>query len=159
MVNLAEEEKATVYENQGNLFFILAPLKTKTFKNERPAIELAQRIKKELDQHNKMAKQKVDFGISVNNGSIIAKQEGDKVKFMSLGTLITISKKIAHISQGEILLGEKIKEKVMTEIKTEKEMKGKTPVYEIKEMKNKTANKKFISDFIHRLEGNKKKKD
>jgi hypothetical protein len=158
IVNHAEAEKAAIYENGNNLFIILAPALTKTFANERTAIELAQKIKSDLENHNKLYKQKIHFGIAINTGSIITKLEEGTLKFMSMGTLITTAKKIASISKGEILLSEKLREKVMTEVKTEKHVKEKTPVYTIKEIKSKTANKRFISEFIHRLEHKKDKK-
>ncbi|GAI79882.1 unnamed protein product, partial [marine sediment metagenome] len=89
IVNIAEENKAVTYENQDNLFFILAPIKTRTFKNEKTAVEIAQKIKEILTEHNNLFKQKIEFGISLNYGTIIAKQEKNSLKFMSMGTLIT----------------------------------------------------------------------
>ncbi len=155
IVDIAEENKAVTYENQDNLFFILAPVKTKTFKNEKTAVELAQKIKDVLIEHNKLSKQKINFGISLNYGTIIAKQEKDSLKFMSMGTLITTAKKISSFSNEEILLSEKIKERLMSDIKTEKHEKGKISVYTIKEIKNKEEHKKFIRSFLNRIEGKK----
>ncbi len=153
LVKIAEEEKAVLYENQNNLFFLIAPIKTKTFHNEKTALDIAQKIKEELEEHNKLAKQKIDFGISLNYGTIIAKQEPTVLKFMSMGTLITTAKKIAIGSQGEILLSEKINDKMKTDIKTEKKEINKTPVYILKEIKNKQGNEKFIKNFLKRIEG------
>ena len=73
IINFTEGRKALTYENQNNLHFILAPIKTRTFKNEVTALHIAQAIKKILTEHNRIFKQKVDFGISMNNGVIIAK--------------------------------------------------------------------------------------
>ena len=115
IVNFADENKAVTYGNQENLFFILAPIKTKTIKNEKTAINIAQKIKEILKNHNKMFKQKIEYGVSLNYGTIVAKQEKDSMKFMSMGTLITTAKKIASISDGEIYLGEKIKNKLGSE--------------------------------------------
>jgi len=155
IVDLAEEEKAATYENQDNIFFILAPVKTRTFKNERSAVNIAKKIEDVLQNHNKLFRQKIEFGISLNYGTIIAKQEKGVLKFMSMGTLITSAKKIASLSEEEILLGKKIEERLKSDIKTEKEEKGNVTVYTIKEIKNKEANKKFINSFIKRIEGKK----
>jgi len=155
IVNVAEDYKAAVYENQNNIFFILAPIKTRTFKNEKPAIELAQKIIETLNHHNKLFKHKIDFGISLNNGSIVAKKEGDAIKFMSMGTLITTAKKIATFSDQKIHLSEKIKEKLMSGIKTEKHKKDNVTFYTITEIKNKDEHKKFIRSFLDRMEGKK----
>ncbi|MAG79229.1 hypothetical protein CMI40_02535 [Candidatus Pacearchaeota archaeon] len=156
IVNMAEENKAFIYENHDNLFFIVAPIITKTFKNEKVAIEIAQKVIGILKNHNKLFKQKIEFGISLNNGEIIAKKQGEILNFMSMGTLITNAKKIASLSNGEILLSKKMKDKTISSVKTEKKEMDGTEVYTIKEMKNKEDNKKFISEFLHRLKSEKK---
>jgi len=75
---------------------------------------------------------------------------------MSMGTLVTTAKKISSESKGEILLSEKMKERSHTEVKVEKAHEGKTPSYKIKQVKTKNPeDKKFISNFIKRLEGHK----
>lgn len=155
IVNEAESCKALIYENQENLFFIFAPVKTKTFSNEKTALNLAQSIKQITDEYNKLAKLKINFGISLNYGTIVAKQEPSSLKFMSMGTLITASKKIAAVSSGEILLAEKIKDKLMSDVKTEKGNKNNVDYYAIKEIKDREAHGKFISDFVRR-QGEKK---
>ncbi|MBU0894707.1 MAG: hypothetical protein KKF48_00390 [Nanoarchaeota archaeon] len=153
VIDMAEGNKAAIYENQENIFFILAPIKTKTFKNEKNALEISQKTKEILNQHNKLAKQKINFGISMDYGTIIAKQEPNVLKFMSMGTLITNTKKISSLADNEILLGEKINERLTSEIKTEKQRKHKTPVYTIKQIKTSPKNhEKFIRTFLDRME-------
>ncbi len=152
IINMAEENKAFTYENQDSLFFILVPTKTKTFKNEKTAIRIAQNIQDILKEHNRLFKQQIEFGISLNYGTIISKQEKNILEFMSLGTLITTSKKIASLSKEEILLSEKIKEKLSANIKIEKHQKDKITVYTIKEIKDREKNEKFLKSFIKRME-------
>jgi len=152
IINIAEKNKIIAYENQENLFFILAPIKTKTFKNEKNAVDFAQDIQEILKEHNKLFKQKINFGISLNYGSIIARTEKEGIEFMSMGTLITTSKKIASISNEEILLSEKINDKLKLDLKTEKHKKENILVYTIKEIKNREDNKKFIKSFLNRVE-------
>ena len=100
-----------------------------------------------------MARTKIDFGISLNYGTIVAKKEKDSLKFMSMGTLITGAKKIASIAKNEILMGEKIKEKLMADVKTEKQIRENVQVFLIKEVKReKEENKKFLGNFVRRME-------
>ena len=40
---MAEDRKAVTYESQDHLFFILAPVKTRTFKNETNALQIAEK--------------------------------------------------------------------------------------------------------------------
>ncbi len=153
IVNLAEENKIYIYESNNFMFFLFIPSITKTFKNEEKAIKFSQQIEDILKEHNKLFKQKIDFGISINYGTIIAQQEKDSLKFMSMGTLITNSKKIASMSDKKIMLSEKIKEKVPANIKLEKHGEEDLTVYTIKEIKDREGNKKFISNFLKRIEG------
>jgi hypothetical protein len=152
IIELAEEDKAVTYENQDYLFFIFAPARTRTFKNEKRALEIAEKIQEILSGHNRMFHQKIDFGISLNYGTIIGRQEDDVFKFMSMGSLITISKKIASLSEGEILLSEKINDLLRLDVKTEKKTKSGVSVYSIKEIKREVdeATKRFIKKFMER---------
>ena len=153
LVKLAEEHKAVTYENQNNIFFILAPIKTKTYKNEKTSVKIAQEIKNILSEHNKTANQKIDFGVSLNHGAIIAKKEGTGIKFMSMGTLITGAKKIASISKREVLLSETINDRLRSHLKTEKHTRDKVPVFTIQQVKKDNEdNKKFIRSFLKRMD-------
>ncbi len=153
ITNEAEKHKASVYETQGNIFFILAPVKTKTYKNEKAALRISQSIKQFLSEYNKMSKQKIDFGISLTQGPIIAKQEGTTLKFMSLGTLMAAAKKLAFIAKREVLLSEKMNDKLRTSIQTEKHTRDKMPVYIITKIKKEDEeSKKFIRSFLKRIE-------
>ena len=153
---VAEEHKASVYESQENIFFILAPSRTKTYKNGKASVQISQTLKQILSEHNKTSNQKIDFGISLNHGAIIAKQEGSILKFMSIGTLITAAKKIASLAKREVLLSGKINEKLKSHVKTEKQTRNKVPIYTIQHMKKgDEESKKFISSFLKRIENTK----
>jgi len=158
MVDTVEENKAATYESHNTLFFILAPTKTRTFKNEKIALEIAHKIKEILIHHNKMFKQKINFGISLNYGTIVAKQDRDSLKFMSLGTLITVAKKISSLANEDILLSDKMNDILRSHVKTIKQEKSGIDVYSIKEIKNVEEHKKFIRNFLDRIEGKDKEK-
>jgi hypothetical protein len=154
IIYTAENKKAFVYENQNNLFFILTPSKTRTFKNEDAALEIAQTAKEVLSAYNKIAKYRLDFGISIEYGSIVEKTENGVMEFMSLGTLMSNSKKIASASQGEVLLGEKIKEKLIN-VRTEKQDNGRITFYKIKDIKyHDEEHSKFLKSFVKKNENN-----
>ncbi len=148
---LGESNNAAVYENQDYLFLILAPSKTRTFKNEKVALEMAEEVQKILTEHNRMFNQKLNFGISLNYGAIIAKVENGTFKFMSLGTLVTISKKIASLSEGEVLLSNNMNDLVRVYTKTEKQIREGTPVFVLETIKKEDEEtKKFINRFMER---------
>ena len=150
---IAEQHKAVVYENQNSILYMFVPLKTKTYKNQKTAVIVSEEIKELLDKYNKIGKEKIQYGLSLNYGTIVAKQEKETLKFMSMGTLITTAKKLATLSTGEILLSEKMNEKVLVDVKTQKHEKQGVKVYTIQEIKRKKEdNKKFIQNFIKKLE-------
>jgi hypothetical protein len=151
IISLAEENKAVTYENMDYLFVILAPTKTRTFKNEKTALDMAEKINDILAEHNRMFNQKMDFGISLNQGSIVAKIENGIFKFMSMGTLVTASKKIASLAKEEVLLGEKMNDMLRLSIRTEKSVRNGVSVFSIKEIKRENLEtKKFINSFLNR---------
>jgi hypothetical protein len=152
ITTLAEDNKASVYENKSNIFFIFAPARTKTFDNQKTAVRTAEKIKELLDVYNKLAKYKVDFGLGLNYGTIVAQHQKDSLKFMSMGTLITTARKLANHSRSEILLSEDLNNKVRANIKSEKHSAGNLDYYKLTEIKKKVDNKKFISNFIRKLE-------
>ncbi len=157
IVDNAEENKAVTYESNNILFFILAPIKTRTFKNEKMALEIANKIKEVIENHNKMSKQKINFGISLNYGTIVAKQDKDSFKFMGLGMLMNTAKKISSLAEGEILLSEKMNDEFGSHLKTTKHEKRGMNVYSIKEIRNVEEHKQFIRNFLDRIEGKDKK--
>ncbi|MEK6757693.1 MAG: hypothetical protein AABX88_01055 [Nanoarchaeota archaeon] len=152
--NASEAGKAIVYENNENIFFMLVPSETKTLKNEGPALDLAIKLTEIIKSHNKIFRQPINFGISINSGAIVGEQEGRELKFMSMGTLITGAKKIATLSDEEILISESIKEKLMTSVKAEKHERENIVFYTIKKVQSKQdeeENKQFIKSFVSRL--------
>ncbi|MEK6925640.1 MAG: hypothetical protein AABW50_00015 [Nanoarchaeota archaeon] len=150
IIDVAESTKAATYENQGSLFFIWAPVKTRTFKNEETAIKTAERAIDVLKQHNKLFKQKIDFGVSLSYGEIVAKEEQGILKFMAMGGLMTNAKRIATISNGEILLSPELKEKLPLSIKTEKQTSAGTFFYALRGISDTSAQDKFIKRFLER---------
>ena len=151
-VDLAEGKKAATYENNNNIFFLLAPTLTRTFSNEKTALEIANKIRSLLDHHNKMFKQKIDFGLALTNGTIVANRVSGILKFMTLGTLMNSSKRLSSVSNGEIVLDEKVNSKLRSHLKTKKHEHGNSHFYTITQIKNVEEHEKFLKNFLHKLE-------
>ncbi len=153
IINLAENKKAFVYENQNNLVFILTPSKTRTLKNENTALEIAQEAKEILSAHNRITKHKLDFGISIEYGQIVEKVERGSMEFMSLGTMMANAKKIASASEGEVLLGEKIRDK-LTNVRTERQDNGRITFYKLKDIKYYDGgHSRYMNNFLNKKAG------
>lgn len=169
IIEAANEFKASVYENGEFLMFILTPLTTKTFKNEGSVLKLSNKIRALLLGYNRLAKNKIEYGVSLNVGQIIAKKDseskdyvsGINIKFMSLGNMIGTCKKLSTISEtmeGEELISIEFNQLGLQGIKTEKMEKQGQTFYKISEFKKgfeSEENKRFISNFVKRLEGKK----
>jgi len=145
---LIENKKGVIYENKGHIFYILPPVRTKTFSNEIPIIEISEKIKKLLIVHNKKFKQKIDFGIGLNYGTIVTKEEGGIFKFMSMGTLMTIVKKIANRSSGAVLMNDKFREKLDVTVRVERVEIAGMNVFKFNSINEKKDNSKFIKNFL-----------
>ena len=154
----AYSKKAVTYENQDYLFFLLIPRKTKTFKNEKATLEISQYIINSLSHHNKFFKQKVDFGVSLNYGPMIIKEDDDKFMFMGLGDLMSVAKKISSLSHGEVLVSPTMNSRIMSTAKTDKAEEGKVVFYKLREIKDNDQHKKFLKGFAERMDKDKNKK-
>jgi hypothetical protein len=149
---IADESNAVVYENGNYFFFIFAPIRTKALNNELEAIDCAQQIKRVLDDHNRLLKQKIVFGISVNYGMIIAKHGINGIKFMSLGNFISIAKKLSSLSQGQVVLSREVRNRVATDVKTDKQTSGDLEYFPLIEVRNREKSQKFIKEFMSKME-------
>jgi hypothetical protein len=151
IVDMAEDKRASTYEDNNSIIFILSPAITKTHENEKAALEIAQAAKETLAHHNKMFKQKMDFGISLGYGSILGKYENHSFQFSSIDSTLSSAKKISSLAEGEVLLSEKMNDRLRASVKATKHSKSGMNVYSIKEMKNVEENAKFVKSFSEKF--------
>lgn len=151
MKEIGEGKKAVVYEDNDYLFFILAPAKTRTFKNEQTALELAQKIQEIIIDHNRRFNEKINYGISLENGTLVGKIENGVFRFMSMGPGIISAKKIATVADEKILLSEKLNDIFRVNAKTEREPVEGMNVFRLVSVKKENEEaRKFISRFMER---------
>ena len=152
IVDMAEGGKAYINGAQENIFFIYAPIKTRTFRNEKTAIDFAQKTADVINAYNKLAREKIDFGVSVNHGAIVANAQGNTLKFMSLGTLMNSSKKLASAAETEVLLSDQLRSKISSEIKTQKKNIPGVEAYTVRETRYDERSNEFIRKFMDRMQ-------
>lgn len=152
VINFAQSKNAYVNMNKDCITFIFSPLVTKTFKNEKEVLNTATSIEKMLRNYNKMARDKITFGVSINNGEIVANKKGDTLEFAMMGNLIAQSKKLSSIKDKGVILNENVANKLSKEIKTQKHKIDSLVFYTIKEFKNSEENEKFLKRFVSDLE-------
>jgi len=141
-----------LYFTEGFIIGIFAPIVTKTFKNEKKAIEVASTIGKRLIEHNKKFVQKINFGLAVNSGELIVQKKDNYLLFTPVGNTLTLGKRIAKIAHKELLLSKQIHEKLLSEVKTIKSTRQGTDVYSITRLTDRNKQNKFIQDFKKRQE-------
>lgn len=155
-VNLAQAKKAFVNVTNDCILFILSPLVKRTFKNEKEALVIAQDITRILEGYNKLAKEKITFGVSVSNGELVEAKKGNSLEFMTMGNLIPQCKKLASVKGKGVILSDNIISKLSKEVKTQKHNAENLTFYSIKEFKNSEENEKFLKRFVASLEEDKK---
>lgn len=147
--NYIESLKGIIYENKGNIFFMIPPTRTRTFENEENAIKIAKFIQNKINEHNKKFAGKIKYGLSLNYGTIVSNETKESFKFMTMGTLIGTAKKLSKLSNGEILMGEYFAKKAKDKIKVQKKQEiEEINAYEFKEMKIKEDHSEFLNNFI-----------
>jgi len=154
---IVKGNKGSIYDTEDFKVVLFSPATTKTFGNELIAIRTAQEISKLLKEHNRKFKQKIEHGIGINSGKLIIKKDKDKVKFTSVGNTIALAKKIAEISDKEVLLSGDIQSKMMSSVKANKEVRKGINVYHISKIIERKDHSKFVKDFLERQAKEKKK--
>lgn len=144
------ESKAVVYKSGDYIIAIFSPLVTKTFGNYIPAIKISLDIAKELQEYNKKFQDKIEFGIGVHSGDIVNRLQDGKLVFTGLGNSVALSKRIAEVSEAEVLLSKEIHQKTMADIQADKKEKEGLEVFTVSRVANRENNTKFIQDFLKR---------
>ncbi len=152
VLNNAHKGKAAIYKSGEYNLIIFSPLITRTLKNHVNAVKTALEIEKTLKEYNKNFKDKIDFGVAVHSGDIVSRIQDNKLKFTSLGNTLTISKKLADISEQEVLLSKAIHEKTLADIKTEKNEIYGMEIFKVKRIIDIDRNRMFVQDFLKRME-------
>jgi len=145
------DNNGRIYNSGDYLIGIFAPVITKTFDNNFTTIKSAKQISDELNKFNKIAKIKIDFGIAVSAGEIIAKKQQGTLLFTPVGNILLNSKKMSEISENTLLISQEANKNIATKIKTvANPEKFGIKTYSLKEFIDKSENTKFINSFLKR---------
>jgi class 3 adenylate cyclase len=141
----AKETGAKIYEDGAYRIFLFSPALTKKNNNDLLAVKVAKKIKEVFRAHNKKFKDKIDFGIGLNNGFIISEAADSDFKFTSVGNIISSAKQISGYLDESVLLSDSIRKRVINSVKTEKV--GDKEGWELKKIADRTKHEEFIKDF------------
>ncbi|MEK6820400.1 MAG: hypothetical protein AABX71_01695, partial [Nanoarchaeota archaeon] len=152
---IIKENKGSIFETGDYIIGIFSSPMTKTFENEMLAVKAGREINELLRQHNRKFREKIGYGIALNSGELIVRKDENELRFTSIGNTINLAKKIAELSDSEVLLSEPIQQRVMAQIKADKEVREGVNVYSIKRVVDRDKYREFISDFMNRMKGSK----
>jgi CxxC motif-containing protein len=151
VINEITENKGKVYRTDDFIIGIFSPIITRTFDNSFMAVKTANVISNKLKEYNSKFLQKINFGVAVHTGDIVAKKDAGKLLFTPLGATLTSAKKIAEIADNNVLLSEDAQKKVMSQVKTTlNPEKFGVKTYSISEIVDRQNNSKFIESFLQR---------
>lgn len=150
---LISENNGRVYKSGNYILGLFAPSITRTFDNTLTAVRVAQTISDKLKEHNRKYAHKIDFGIGAGEGNIIARKENNRLLFTPIGNTLSNVKKIADISERNVLISEATHKKIGTKLKSSanKEKFG-IKSYSVGEMVEDHEHNKFINRFLERNE-------
>ena len=104
------------------IFIVFSPLVTRTYGNEALATKTGMAILQELNNHNKKFKDKIEFGLGVHSGELVASKVGGKLKYTSIGNTISFAKRMSDGDSGKLIVSEAVRKKLMRDLK---DVKGK----------------------------------
>lgn len=135
---------------ENEVILILSPRKTKNFRNEYRAVKIALDLEKQLIEHNRKFNEKINFGIGINSGDIIASLEKENLKYTGTDNTIPVSKKLSNLSNEDVLISERVKNKLLREAKTEKLEKDGITYYKVFNILEKQKNQEKLKDLLKR---------
>jgi hypothetical protein len=149
--SLIKENSGRVYNSDGYIIGVFAPITTKTFDNSLKAIRTANQISKTLVEHNNKYTSKIKFGLGINSGDIIASKEDGKLLFTPLSNTLTDAKRIAEISDNFLLVSDSSSKEIGSRGKfTSYPARAGIKTYSLKELNDRSQNQKFINSFLER---------
>lgn len=158
VLKIAKDNRGMINVKDDYILIIFTPLVTKTFKNEISATKTGEKLRKELSEYNKKSVEKIDFGLGVNSGILINSIENGKLKYTSVGSSVLISKRLADVSKGKLLVSDSIKNKLARDIQVEKIGNlGDKPYYGVQKVSDREANQDRLRVILDRMKKEDKK--
>lgn len=153
------DRRGVIYRIDDYIFGIFSPTITKSFKNELSAISASKEMKRRIEIHNKKFKTQIDFGIGINVGNIIASPDTNTktLKFTSLGSTISLAKKVSDIANNTFLISEPAHRKTMSTVKVRKGTARNINVFSVDSVTDRADHKKFVKGFLDRQRKESKK--
>lgn len=147
----AQKKRGLVDWRGDYIFVVFSPIVTKTYKNEALAVKIGQEILEELSGYNKKFKDKIEFGLGVHVGELIASKVGEKLKYTSIGNTISLAKRISDSDSEKLIVSDEIRKKLLRDLKVEKGKEvGGNQSYVVSEIKDKSGDAARLQELLKR---------
>ncbi|MFH0808791.1 MAG: adenylate/guanylate cyclase domain-containing protein [archaeon] len=133
------------------VFIVFSPLVTRTYGNERLAVKAGMDIVKKLNDYNRKFKDKIEFGLGVHIGELVASKAGDKLKYTSIGNSISFAKRMSDVDSGKVVVSEAVRKKLLRDLKVVKGKEiGENMTYIVSEVLDRSGDAERLKDLIKR---------
>ena len=133
------------------IFVVFSPIETKTYNNEALAAKAGMAILDELNVYNRKFRDKIDFGIGVHVGELVASKGKGKLKYTSIGNTISLAKRIADSDAGKLLVSDPIRKKLLRDLKVVKGKEiGENQIYVVEEIKDRRQDQARLQELLKR---------
>ena len=102
------------------IFVIFSPLVTRTYVNESMAVKCGMDILEELKIYNKKFRNKIEFGIGVHAGDLVAARENGRLKYTGIGNTISLAKRMSDTNSARVVVSESVRKKLLRNLKSTK---------------------------------------
>jgi len=75
------------------------------------------KILEDLTGYNKKFRDKIEFGIGVHAGDLIASKGRGKLKYTGIGNTISFAKRMSDIDGGKVVVSEVVRKKLVRDLK------------------------------------------
>jgi hypothetical protein len=146
-------EKGVLDLKDDYIYLIFSPLITRSYKNNLLAVKIALSISRDLSAYNKKMSGDLNYGISVNQGDLISKKTGVKLRYTGVSNTIPFANKIAELSKNNVLVPESIRKGLIRDLKVlVVDEINKKKIYSVEEIKDREANKDKLNDLLKRMD-------
>lgn len=133
------------------IFVVFNPLITRTYGNEILATRCGMKIVKKLEVYNKKFEDKVDFGVGVHAGDLVASKEKDKLKYTSIGNTISFAKRMSDIDSAKVIVSDVVRKKLLRDLKVKKGKEiGENATYVVGEIKDRSGDAARLKELLKR---------
>lgn len=148
IMSLARSRKAKIQAQDPFRTAVFVPSLTKEQDNILAAVKFAKEVETILNDHNRKYGQKIDFGIGVNKGDMFVEIYGGSANLTSIGNVSLMARKLAELSEADVLLSPDAFRRTMGVVRAERI--AKKGAYKINNIIDRERHSGFIDNFMKR---------